>query len=175
MLLHLRLRERRENPPTFLKLLNEIKEEEENEMSHHKLNTVVRPVRVNVDTKTTEVPEFKAELRELCTYLAELTAKKSDGAMCSTSKTERRCTESEQSDELQRLKLQVRQLQEQLTVMSVSHSPLTQPFWKNERQGAQEVAGKRLPSTDSEDYFCYRFGEVDTSPLDAEVVRILQK
>lgn len=45
MLLKLRLRERKEQPPTFLKLLNEIHEEEEYESARHKLNTTVRQVK----------------------------------------------------------------------------------------------------------------------------------
>lgn len=42
MMLKLRLRERRESPPTFLKLLNEIREEEETEAARRKLTTNVR-------------------------------------------------------------------------------------------------------------------------------------
>lgn len=44
MLLKLRLRERKESPPTFLKLLNEIREEEENEATWCKLDATVKSV-----------------------------------------------------------------------------------------------------------------------------------
>lgn len=42
MLLQLRLRERKESPPTFSSLLNEICEEEENEAKRRKLDVTVK-------------------------------------------------------------------------------------------------------------------------------------
>ena len=78
MLLQLRLRERREEPPTFLKLLNEIREEEEYETARRKLNTTVRQVKVGEETKakSPEVQELKAEIKELRSELKELTNKR---------------------------------------------------------------------------------------------------
>lgn len=77
MLLQLRLRERKEKPPTFLKLLSEIREEEEYETARRKLNTTVRQVKIGEETKTksTEVQELKAEIKELRSQLSELTNK----------------------------------------------------------------------------------------------------
>lgn len=77
MLLQLRLRERKENPPIFLKLLNEIHEEEEYETAQRKLNTTVRQLKIIDDTKNkaTEFQELKVEIKELCSELGKLTKK----------------------------------------------------------------------------------------------------
>uniref|UniRef100_A0A669C889 Uncharacterized protein n=1 Tax=Oreochromis niloticus TaxID=8128 RepID=A0A669C889_ORENI len=48
MLLQLRLRERKEEPPTFLKLLSEIREEEDHARVRHESNTTVRQVKVGL-------------------------------------------------------------------------------------------------------------------------------
>ncbi|XP_039547076.1 paraneoplastic antigen Ma1 homolog [Pimephales promelas] len=52
MLLQLRLRERREQPPTFLTLLNEIKGAEENETARRKLKVSVKAVQLRQDGET---------------------------------------------------------------------------------------------------------------------------
>lgn len=66
-LVHLRLRERREKPPTFLQLLNEIREEEEYEASQRKLNPSVRQVQAREITKSkpSEIQELKADIKVL--------------------------------------------------------------------------------------------------------------
>ncbi|XP_051991259.1 paraneoplastic antigen Ma2 [Xyrauchen texanus] len=51
MLLQLRLRERKEQPPNFLALLNEIKEAEENEATRYKIKTSVKPIHLKTDDK----------------------------------------------------------------------------------------------------------------------------
>ncbi|XP_030630695.1 paraneoplastic antigen Ma1 homolog [Chanos chanos] len=67
MLLQLRLRERKESPPTFLSLLNEIREEEENEAIRRKLNATVKPVlpQDSLQPSQTEIQELRAEVKEL--------------------------------------------------------------------------------------------------------------
>lgn len=51
MLIQLRLRERRANPPTFLELLCEIRKEEEYEASRAKLNQSVRTVNAKLQVE----------------------------------------------------------------------------------------------------------------------------
>ncbi len=77
-LVHLRLRERKEKPPTFLQLLNEIREEEEYEASRRKLNPTVRQVQAREKTKSTpsEIQELKADIKALHTRFGELTKKR---------------------------------------------------------------------------------------------------
>lgn len=67
ILVHLRLRERKEKPPTFLQLLNEIREEEEYEASRRKLNRTVRQVQATKEMKSnsSEIQELKAKLKEI--------------------------------------------------------------------------------------------------------------
>ncbi|XP_033477323.2 paraneoplastic antigen Ma1 homolog [Epinephelus lanceolatus] len=75
MLLNLRLRERRDQPPTFLQLLNEIRTEEEYEASRRKLNPAKS---VHVKTVTlpaeAEIRDLRVEIQELKSQLTELTA-----------------------------------------------------------------------------------------------------
>lgn len=49
MLLQLRLRERKDQPPTFLELLKEIKTAEENELAHHRIGTSVKSINLKTD------------------------------------------------------------------------------------------------------------------------------
>ncbi|KAK2852183.1 hypothetical protein Q7C36_007384 [Tachysurus vachellii] len=67
MLLHLRLRERREQPPTFLALLNEIKEAEENEAARHKIKASVKHIQLKSETTldSSVVRQLRAEIQEL--------------------------------------------------------------------------------------------------------------
>lgn len=71
ILVHLRLRERKERPPTFLQLLNEIREEEEYEASRRKLNPTVRQVHATKETKSnsSEIQELKAKIKVLTSKL----------------------------------------------------------------------------------------------------------
>ncbi|KAJ8340547.1 hypothetical protein SKAU_G00351800 [Synaphobranchus kaupii] len=72
MLMHLRLRERKQNPPTFLHLLNEIREEEEYETARQKLNTSLQRQHVRtVSVKEDEKPE-QSEIKMLKTEIKEL-------------------------------------------------------------------------------------------------------
>lgn len=66
VLLNLRLRERRDQPPTFLQLLNKIRIEEEYEASHRKLNPTT-----SVHVKTVTIPA-EAEIRDLSSCISGL-------------------------------------------------------------------------------------------------------
>lgn len=67
MLLQLRLRERREQPPTFLALLNEIKEAEENEAACHKIKASVKHIQLKSETtlNSSMIRQLRAEFQEL--------------------------------------------------------------------------------------------------------------
>lgn len=161
MLLNLRLRERKEKPPTFLKLLNEIREEEEYETARHKLNTTVRQVKVKEDssTKAAEVQELKAEIKELRTELTEIMKKQTDRHTESKFTPAKKTVDPERDSEVQMLRKQVQQLQNQLTVMSVSHSPVTTDPKKRNEKVRPNTTAKPHTVRDSESYFCYRCGE----------------
>ncbi len=65
MLVQLKLRERKENPPSFLELLSEIRSEEEYESSRMKVNTSVRSVHTNptTDRRQDDVERLRTEIQ----------------------------------------------------------------------------------------------------------------
>ncbi|XP_051973265.1 paraneoplastic antigen Ma1 homolog [Xyrauchen texanus] len=67
MLVQLKLRDRKENPPSFLELLSEIRREEEYESSRMKLNTSVRSVHTTptTDSRQDDVERLRTEIQEL--------------------------------------------------------------------------------------------------------------
>ncbi|XP_071374846.1 paraneoplastic antigen Ma1 homolog [Centroberyx affinis] len=161
MLLHLRLRERKEKPPTFLELLNEIREEEEYETARRKLKTTVRQVKISEETKAkaTEVQELKAEIKGLRAQLGELTNKQQDAHTEQKSKPTKKAIDTGTESEVQMLMQQVQQLQHQLTVMSVSHSSATADPKKRDGRARPSRVAKPNAVKDPESYFCYRCGE----------------
>lgn len=76
MLVNLKLRERKENPPSFLELLSEIRSEEEYEASRAKLNFTVHKIqaKAEVESKQTEIQTLKTELKELKAMFASMAA-----------------------------------------------------------------------------------------------------
>lgn len=71
MLVNLRLRERKEKPPTFLQLLKEICIEEEYEASRKQITPVVHSAcRQNVEAKQIEIQNLKSEIKELKSLVA---------------------------------------------------------------------------------------------------------
>lgn len=159
MLLKLRLRERKESPPTFLKLLNEIREEEENEAARCKLDAMVKPVipKVQPPPKPTEIQALKAEVKELRAKLEESRkAPESPEAPKQKAKMTSESAEARIDPEVQSLKTQVQQLQKQLSVMKVegSATPKRTTF---QRQAVSSYERNR-PSVSRDDFFCYRCG-----------------
>lgn len=157
MLLNLRLRERKEQPPTFLKLLNEIREEEEYESARRKLNTTVRQVKTceEMKPKATGIQELQAEIKELRAELGGLRDKQQEAPTELKLYSNNKATDS---GEVQLLRQQVQQLQHQLTVLSVSHSSGTaDPKQKNGRAKPSRAENPNA-AKDSESYFCYRCG-----------------
>ncbi|XP_019210358.1 paraneoplastic antigen Ma1 homolog [Oreochromis niloticus] len=75
MLLSLRLRERKDNPPTFLQLLNEVRIEEEHEASRRRLNpnkavhvkSATVPTGAHVENLRLEIQGLKTQVNELTT------------------------------------------------------------------------------------------------------------
>ncbi|XP_029112729.1 paraneoplastic antigen Ma1 homolog [Scleropages formosus] len=76
MLLNLRLREGRDNPPDFLQLLSEIRTEEGYEASRQKLKSTVKPVQAKtvVAHADSGMQELQAEVKALKLQLAECSA-----------------------------------------------------------------------------------------------------
>lgn len=166
MLLQLRLRERKEHPPTFLSLLNEIREAEEIEVTRRKFTATAKSIHLQDEGNNCPafVRELKAEIQELRTQLesdrlnslpASSMMLESRANLCKTSPSDHKGVTKD--SEVQSLRKQVLQLQQQLAVMSVSssssasHAQLHQPH--------ASVQQRSKPSRNMEDYFCYRCGE----------------
>ncbi|KAI4883695.1 hypothetical protein NFI96_009130 [Prochilodus magdalenae] len=164
-----RLRERKDDPPSFLTLLNEIREEEEFEAARQKFSSPVRrphvrTVNVNQDGKS-EFKDLKAEVKELKSKLGEITAK--PATLTQTDKTNV-CNVNvakAANEEVQSLKRQVTELQAQLKVMAVKRSYDSkkdlkwQPNPTRNTVNTAPRADRRSTPQDADDYFCYRCGE----------------
>ncbi|KAI7814030.1 hypothetical protein IRJ41_006648 [Triplophysa rosa] len=141
LLLQLRLRERREDPPTFLTLLNEIREAEESEAARHSLSVTVKPI-----------PRPRQKLTNLAVrdpLKAPVVERESKAV------TNKR--ESEITPKVLALKKQVQRLEEQLTSLSVRQSP--QMTKNTQLQEHIESYVKPRDGKSKKDYFCYRCGE----------------
>ncbi|KAI7790434.1 hypothetical protein IRJ41_006419, partial [Triplophysa rosa] len=159
MLLKLRLRERKENPPTFLKLLNEIREEEENEAARRKLG-------VNIKDKCTP-DKMRGQL--LGRDNVRVATKELRLQMGSTGQP--RVSERDDVNrqievgpsintinaEVLALKSQVEQLQKQLSVLSVGANNSSTQEYSPSSRGL--VNSPRLSSKSSDGFFCYNCGE----------------
>ncbi|XP_056611090.1 paraneoplastic antigen Ma2 homolog [Triplophysa dalaica] len=122
LLLQLRLRERREDPPDFLALLNEIREEEETEAARHSLGVTAKPVpRPRQKMTNIAVRELQAEIQELRMQVAESPSKMPVAERASREVMSKR--ETDLSPEVLALKKQVQRLEEQLTSLSFRQSP----------------------------------------------------
>ncbi|KAL1265357.1 hypothetical protein QQF64_003384 [Cirrhinus molitorella] len=165
LLLQLGLRERKEHPPTFLSLLNEIREAEETEITRCKFAATAKSLHLQDEGNSCPafVRELKAEIQELRTQLkSDRSNSLPASSMMLESRAKPRQSPAEQKEvvkdsEVQSLRKQVLQLQQQLAVMSVSsnssssHAQLPQPH----------ASGQQQPklSRNKEDYFCYQCGE----------------
>ncbi|XP_072572259.1 uncharacterized protein [Paramormyrops kingsleyae] len=154
MLLQLRLRERKEDPPTFLTLLSEIREAEEIEAARHKIGASVKQVKFQAEGSTSPsvVQELKAEICELKARLGEFSKEPKPPTKLfeDKKKTLIKCPDTGGESEMQLLKKQVEQLQEQIIVMKVG---------KTTENAQENVSVKSKSVMSKDDFFCYRCGE----------------
>ncbi|XP_013856046.1 paraneoplastic antigen Ma1 homolog, partial [Austrofundulus limnaeus] len=156
LLLQLRLRERKSNPPSFLTLLNEIREEEFQQSMRkkpvaHSTRPVVRQVRVEDENKSdSEVQELQAQIKMLQSQVSELTASQ----LKTTSKSPKVHHNDEmqprKSEEVQALRKQVEEVQHHLNMMTVTPTNFQQtkgPGWRPANKGNQ--VNKAPPHTSS--------------------------
>lgn len=173
MLLQLRLRERKRNPPPFLTLLNEIREEEFQQAVRKKniapsARPIVRQVRVEDENKSeSEVQELRAQVQMLQSQVSELTT----GQLKATSDAQNAFHTDDMKPrknyEVQALRKQVEEVQHHLNMMTVTHT--NPPQTKGARWRPENKVNKAPPhlssqrpthtSYDEEDFFCYRCGE----------------
>lgn len=179
MLLQLRLRERKNSPPSFLTLLNEIREEEDQQSGRRKatnpVKSVVREVRVDHEESLAGHEELRAQICELRSEVTRLVNKPVNSTPEGKSPTPcltEHLTKTKNSMEVQALKKQVEELQNQLTVMTVNsytNSHLSKDSgWKTEygdnkrKNNGPARPGNKIkdkPNNEGDDFFCYRCGE----------------
>lgn len=163
MLLSLRLRERRDNPPSFLQLLNEVRIEEEYEASRRRLNPTKA---VHVKSATiptgTDMKDLRAEIQELKTQVSEITA--ASGVPCSfpfrNSLTDNaQAEDAKESKDIQALKKEVVKLRKQVSVMSVKPTKVTASSPHSKETPPRYTPLRAQTPRDPSDFFCYRCGE----------------
>ena len=164
MLVQLKLRERRMSPPTFLELLAEVRAEEEYAAARVKLSMSVHKVNVckEADGRPTEIQSLKADVKELKSLFASMTAgtveeEPDDNGPGSV--VQGPAVESCDNAEVVALKKQVQRLQKKMSskVTRVAEAPAralrVQPSRPAERYQ------KPNKPREFEDSICYRCGE----------------
>ncbi|KAL7870182.1 hypothetical protein SRHO_G00076790 [Serrasalmus rhombeus] len=159
MLVQLRLRERKSDPPSFLDLLSEIRMEEEYQASRQKVTATVHQVQAagKMETKDTEVQSLRAELKELKYKFAEMARKSTSCPPTDTQPSQ--VTDNNAPSDVTALKKQVKRLQNKMEGMGTK---LTEPSASSLKFATSEsvTLGPRSPAVkDTDDYFCYRCGE----------------
>ncbi|XP_056870192.1 uncharacterized protein LOC130514555 [Takifugu flavidus] len=158
MLVNLRLRERKEKPPTFLQLLKEIRTEEEYEASRKQLAPVVHGAnKQNVEAKQVEIQNLRSEIKELKSLVAAVVSKPAQEVPASHEKALPNTTTSDCSpdSEVAALKKQLKHLQQKFNNKvaepraSVSAVNALKPV-ASPPQRSFKVPGE---------HFCYRCGE----------------
>uniref|UniRef100_A0AAQ4P6T0 ribonuclease H n=1 Tax=Gasterosteus aculeatus aculeatus TaxID=481459 RepID=A0AAQ4P6T0_GASAC len=156
MLVQLKLRERKADPPTFLELLSDIRNEEEYESSRKKLHTSIQGVHAwpAIDSRQEEVEHLRSEVKELKSMFTAMRSLSSHPVAyskehASLPKVLRPETGSE--EEVAALRKQVKNLQEQ-----IAGQP---PKVSESAASALRVEPSRQPSFKCDENFCYRCGE----------------
>ncbi|CAI5660481.1 unnamed protein product [Oreochromis niloticus] len=170
MLLQLGLRDKRSDPPTFLSLLKEIREEEEREAARQKLKKPAQRQHVHAvqvtsetDSKDCQQHDFQSEIQELKEKLKELN-KQSHSTESSHKKTsrEKKKEKTDTSNEVQQLRKEVKELKTQLSVMSVKpqHYAKERGHYSKFKADFSPKSSTFKPKSSKEsDNFCYRCGE----------------
>ncbi|XP_062372262.1 retrovirus-related Pol polyprotein from transposon 412 isoform X1 [Sardina pilchardus] len=162
MLLQLRLKERRSNPPNFLDLLAEIRTEEEHERTRQKVNTRVRKVAAQDESEAeVDVVEgLKADFKALKAQVSEMVKRPScvkEEADVHTSAPQSFHSGNDQAEAVA-LRKKVNRLKQKLK--NKGNREVEQPV----TVAAVESAGRGFSSPKQsqrgdDDRFCYRCGE----------------
>ncbi|XP_067293557.1 paraneoplastic antigen Ma1 homolog [Pseudorasbora parva] len=166
LLLRLRLRERKTHPPTFLQLLNEIREEEEQDAARHKLSAPVRRPHVRtaqisqpVNLEESELSNLRTEIKDLRLMVRELSTPGSATPTVlvnsSSVTAPKKPAKADQNSEVQALRKQVKELQTQLTTMAVKSAndwkePKTQSV---DTSSSSVIQGRSTFFQDPDDFF----------------------
>ncbi|XP_060771671.1 paraneoplastic antigen Ma2-like [Neoarius graeffei] len=159
MVIQLRLRERKVNPPNFLELLSDIRVEEEYEASQTKLSATVHSVDADkeTDNKTEEIQALKTKIKELKSMVSALTVAPSKTATDTTAtaaKGQVWTSQPETDFEVVMLKKQVRRLEQMLATRDANSMDDTAvSLVVNSSRSVMRGCG------DKDTNFCYRCGD----------------
>ncbi|XP_056157103.1 paraneoplastic antigen Ma1 homolog [Lampris incognitus] len=156
MMIQLRLRERRDNPPTFLDLLREIRTEEEYEASRAKLTqSTVRSAKP--DNNLSEIQSLRAEIKEIKSMFAALAT---DPHQVKEGRGEKPApvTEARHDPEVVTLRKQVQHLTQKMNLKQF-HATATQSTVMAVGSTPTVPNTPTRPAADSKEYICYRCGE----------------
>lgn len=172
MLIQLNLRDKRDNPPTFLDLLKEIREAEDLEAARRGLRKPAprQHVHVTQAEKETELDvhletQLRAEIAELKTKLKDQRNTLSQSANESYTKRskEESNIKSQPNQEIQSLRTEVNSLREQLRVMTVQPTHFSKGKREYDRNNVplnpKAAPFKVQPKEESTGFFCYKCGE----------------
>ncbi|KAJ8375794.1 hypothetical protein SKAU_G00063740 [Synaphobranchus kaupii] len=165
MLVQLKLRERKQNPPKFLELLAEIRAEEEYAAARIKLSMSVHRIHANqdVDSRQMDIQSLKSEIKEMKSMFASMNTKphqdvaddKGPGPVAQGP-----VAESCENAEVAALKKQVKRLQMKMSSKraKISDTPANALRVEPARP-AQNGQKPYKYYRDSEESICYRCGE----------------
>lgn len=164
LLVQLRLRERKCNPPSFLELLGEIRAEEEYVASRRQVNTVVRPVQSVETTESDQsvVLSLRAELKDVKAQLKELTTQSRQSSSKDkglTTITHQASSDHESPSEVIVLRKQLKKLQQDMSDLKKTESGASAAVLRVATSTNSPPAEKKQQRNSSADYFCYRCGE----------------
>lgn len=163
MLIQLRLRERKDNPPSFLELLSEVRSEEEYEASRVKLSPSVHSIHVQqeVSDKQAEIQTLKTDIKEIKSMFAAMATKSLP------TETERNVKvpaeawhtpEKDADSEVAALKKQVKRLQQKLNNKKTNIAD-TPAVVMTVEASCPDHKTPRRSRNDTDEYFCYKCGE----------------
>ncbi|XP_063746163.1 paraneoplastic antigen Ma2-like [Eleginops maclovinus] len=162
MLVNLRLRERRDKPPTFLQLLKELRTEEEYEASRKRLNPAVQSVHVKpeIDVKQAEIQGLRAELKELKALVAAVVTRPDQAMFEHVETTPFNASlhsEPGSDSELKALRKQMKRLQTKFTHKVTNKE--TAAAVSTVEASKYDSRSPHGPPRVAEENFCYRCGE----------------
>lgn len=154
MLVNLRLRERKERPPTFLQLLKEIRTEEEYEASRRQIATVAYGAnKQNVEAKQIEIQSLRSEIKELKSLVAAVVSKPTPEA--SQEKVSSSAATSSSDSEVAALKKQLKHLQQKFTNKIAAPRASVSAVKASKPVASSPPRSFKVP----DEHFCYRCGE----------------
>ncbi|CAI5678658.1 unnamed protein product [Oreochromis niloticus] len=163
MLVQLKLRDRKETPPSFVELLSEIRSEEEYEASRAKLHLVAHKVQAQSEqeNRQIEIQNLKTEIRELKSMVSSVVnqscpATREVAEPVHTSKTDG--VETSADGEVVALRKRVKRLQQKLDARE-QRSVVSSPVLRVEPSRSDQNSARTYSTSDKESNFCYRCGE----------------